>query len=1017
MPSASQDHHDEVPLNVSASRPEHDPYPAAQGAEALALTPATLLNGIQDAVILTDLAFRITGWNPAAEALYGWSAAEAIGQLVDELLQIDYLGAERAQRLAQLQDDGVWKGDVRHHHRDGHAILILATVSWMRDPNGAPIGALSLNRALSERTPTAAALREHELSLTSAIESVDARIGTLFDMLPVGVAILDADHAVVYANPALSHILRLEQAGLLQRSYQQRQYLRTDGTPMAPDAFASVRALREQQPITDVETGIVTETGEVIWTSVSAAPVNFPDWRVLVVTIDITARKRAEQAMQRATERLHILADVSRAFIEAGAEYQALLDRIVQICAERLQAACSIRLLSADGQGLDIAAVGHYDPARLVDMRATLTAWRINLDDRAPAAVATRTGEPQFIPVIDREALPATIPPEQREVLQRFFPHSLIVTPLRLHNRSIGSLMFARDESRLPAFDTDDLSLAQDLTDRAALVIGNAQLIAQLRDERALLARRVEERTADLSLLNAELARANRLKDEFLASMSHELRTPLNAILGRAEALQEAIYGPVTPEQIVAFQGIDESGRHLLALINDILDLSKIEAGRLDLETEPLQIDLLGPLCLRMVAQTALSKRISLSSLYDSQVQMLVADERRLKQILVNLLSNAVKFTPKGGQVGLELRGDAAAQRVTFTVWDSGIGIAAEDLPKLFQPFVQLDSSLSRQYTGTGLGLALVARLAKAHGGSVAVESTPGAGSRFHVTLPWQPDAVLERSIPESLVLPSTRPMIGQAMVVEDSPTAAAQLARYLHELGARVEVLPHGTGVIARAIALQPDVILLDILLPDDDGWQVLRQLKAEPLTQAIPVIIVSVVDQPERARAMGAAASLLKPINRVGVEQILRRVLIRQEEAFVQLALVATPTAGRPKLLLAEDNEATIATFTDYLQAKGYDLVIARNGSDAVMRAQEERPDAILMDIQMPGMDGLEAIRRIRADTGLAQVPIIAVTALTMPGDRERCLAAGADDYLTKPVQLQRLVATIEALRGERG
>jgi CheY-like chemotaxis protein len=254
-------------------------------------------------------------------------------------------------------------------------------------------------------------------------------------------------------------------------------------------------------------------------------------------------------------------------------------------------------------------------------------------------------------------------------------------------------------------------------------------------------------------------------------------------------------------------------------------------------------------------------------------------------------------------------------------------------------------------------------------------------------------------------------------MVIEDSPTAAAQLTRYLHELGARVEVLPHGIGVIARAIALQPDVILLDILLPDDNGWQVLRQLKAEPRTQAIPVIIVSVVDQPERAQALGAAASLLKPIDRVGLEQTLHRVLTRQEDAFIQLAIVATPAAGRPKLLLAEDNEANIATFADYLRAKGYDLVIARNGGEAVVRAQEERPDAILMDIQMPGMDGLEAIRHIRADAGLAQIPIIAVTALAMPGDRERCLEAGADDYLTKPVQLQRLVALIESLRGAHG
>ncbi|NTU80414.1 MAG: response regulator, partial [Chloroflexales bacterium] len=343
--------------------------------------------------------------------------------------------------------------------------------------------------------------------------------------------------------------------------------------------------------------------------------------------------------------------------------------------------------------------------------------------------------------------------------------------------------------------------------------------------------------------------------------------------------------------------------------------------------------------CLRMVAQIALAKRISLSSAYDSQVQTLVADERRLKQILVNLLANAVKFTPEGGKVGLELRGNAEEQTVTFTVWDTGIGIAAEDLPQLFQPFVQLDSSLSRQHTGTGLGLALVARLTAAHGGSVAVESTPGVGSRFHVTFPWSPAAAPARTAPATTALPATRPAIGQAMVIEDSPTAAEQLTRYLHELGARVEVLPYGTGVIQRTIALQPDVILLDIMLPDDDGWQVLRQLKAEPRTQAIPVIVISVIDQPERARTLGAAASLLKPIQRAVNEHTLHRVLVHQADTSIPLALVATPPTGRPKLLLAEDNEASIAIMFDYLRAKGYDLISARNGSEAVVRSQEER------------------------------------------------------------------------------
>ncbi|NTU79337.1 MAG: response regulator [Chloroflexales bacterium] len=863
--------------------------PSLQAAQPLDET--SLLQHVQDAVITSDPGFRITGWNRAAEALYGWRADEALGQITQTVLQTEYPDGDRAQVLEAFRAHGAWKGEVIQHHRDGHPLVIMAATALIRAPTGEPIGVVSVNR-------------------------------------------------------------------------------------------------------------------------------------------DISERKAAEAQLRAYAARLEVITEASRAFVEAGAEYQALIEQIARISADRLHAACSIRLLSDDGQWLDVAAVGHYGPAAQQDMQASLAPWRIHLDDRAPAAVAARTGEAQFVPVIDPEALAATVPPERRALLQRFFPHSLMVLPLRLHGRSIGSLMLARDARETPAFTADDLSLAQDLTDRAAQVIGNAQLLVRvqaelaerqraeqaLEAERTLLARRVAERTADLSLANAELARALRLKDEFLATMSHELRTPLNGILGRSEALQEAIYGPVTAEQVTALHSIIESGQHLLTLINDILDLSKIEAGRLTLERATLDVDLLGTMSLRMVAQSALVKHITLSSRFDGQVQYLLADERRLKQILVNLLSNAVKFTPEGGQVGLEVQGNPAQETVTFTVWDTGIGIAAEDLPKLFQPFVQIDSSLSRQYTGTGLGLSLVARFAQAHGGSVAVESTPGQGSRFSVTLPWTPTDLAARPVPATAAVDTARPAVRQALVVEDSPTAAAQITRYLRELGARVAVHPHGTGTVERAVELQPDLIILDLLLPDDDGWAVLRQLKAEPRTRDIPVLVITVVDEPEQARQLGAAALLVKPIDRPMLEQALRQILAHPEPPPEPIALVMAPYLGRPRVLLADDNEETLETLADYLRAKGYVVLLARNGREAIVQAQEERPDVILMDIQMPGMDGLEAIRRLRAEAALAQVPIIAVTALAMPGDRERCLEAGADAYLAKPIHLRTLMATMEAQRQQR-
>ncbi|HWQ15998.1 MAG TPA: GAF domain-containing sensor histidine kinase, partial [Roseiflexaceae bacterium] len=306
--------------------------------------------------------------------------------------------------------------------------------------------------------------------------------------------------------------------------------------------------------------------------------------------------------------------------------------------------------------------------------------------------------------------------------------------------RLVGTLCVI--DRRPRAFTVEDRAALADLANVAERELSQAEAArrataAALEAERAQLARRVEERTADLMAANAQLARAARLKDEFLANMSHELRTPLNSILGLSEALEEEVFGPLTERQRRSVAGIAESGRHLLALINDILDLSKIEAQQITLSLEPIDVGQVCEASLRLVTQSAQARRLSVEWSLDSRVTTLVADVRRLKQILVNLLANAVKFTPEGGHIGLEVRGDRAARVVHFTVWDTGIGIAPEAQERLFKPFVQLDSSLTRRYEGSGLGLALVARLAELHGGGVTLESSPGAGSRFTVALPW----------------------------------------------------------------------------------------------------------------------------------------------------------------------------------------------------------------------------------------------------------------------------------------
>jgi PAS domain S-box-containing protein len=511
-----------------------------------------------------------------------------------------------------------------------------------------------------------------------------------------------------------------------------------------------------------------------------------------------------------------------------------------------------------------------------------------------------------------------------------------------------------------------------------------------------------------LTRANAELDQAGRLKDEFLANMSHELRTPLNAILGLSEALLEQLGGSLNPRQVRSVTTIASSGAHLLTLIHDILDLSKVESGKLELNPELVDVREFCESCLLFVRTQAMQKDIGVEFHNDDHLEKIVADPKRLKQILVNLLTNAVKFTPDGGKIGLKLNAPADEDVVVFTVWDTGIGIAPENERQLFRAFSQIDSGLTRAQEGTGLGLVLVAKLVELHGGSVALKSSLGKGSRFIVKLP-QTTVIAPQQVSTSTSEPD-RTQCRRALVIEDDPTSGGILVKYLTELGLDSVVHLRGDLSVEAVLRERPDVILLDIQLPGDSGWVVLGRLKEHPETRNIPVAVVSVVDEPGRARTLGAAAHFTKPITRAQLAGFLQR------EVITPLPSATPPTAPSssmgPSIMLAEDNEANVQTIGGYLEEKGYAMHYAANGEIAVELARQLRPALILMDIQMPVMDGLAAIREIRADRAMAAVPIVALTALAMAGDRDKCLEAGATDYMSKPMSLKALGALVARL-----
>jgi signal transduction histidine kinase/CheY-like chemotaxis protein len=602
--------------------------------------------------------------------------------------------------------------------------------------------------------------------------------------------------------------------------------------------------------------------------------------QLLIMLQRAIEKQEANKALEAYNERLKTLLEIDQAILQARSPQEiaeAALSRMRRLISCQRVGVTTFDFESSSGLFL---AVKTTVPSNLESgMRLPLDSFRLSHALKAGQIQVTETMDSLH----DLTAIEAVL---QSEGLTTFTN-----LPLIAQGNLVGTLDLGtnRGERLTP----EDIKIAKEVADQVAIAIKQALLHEQIRNHASQLEERVRERTAELSEANKQLVRASRLKDDFLANMSHELRTPLNAILGHSETLQTGTYGPLTSKQSRSVQTIHESGHHLLSLINDILDISKSVADKLELDVGPVSAVSLSKAALRMVKQEAQKKNIQVESKFDNAVQMIQADERRLKQILVNLLSNAVKFTTDGGEIGLEVVGDSENQIIQFVVWDTGIGIAEDQIADLFEPFVQLDNDLSRQQSGTGLGLVLALRLTELHNGTLSLKSEVGQGSRFVVSLPW---------------------------------------------------IVPSETAVI--------------------DTTQ-------ENIT----------------AESMAVESQLVPP-----------------------LSSVAAGSPEYPLILLAEDNENLIEIYSDYLRTNGYRVVVARDGLEALAAARSDDPDLMLIDVQMPRMNGLEVMRQIRKEERYAAVPIIALTAHVMPADKERCLKAGATDFLSKPSSMSQIMAMIE-------
>ncbi|WP_271254274.1 PAS domain S-box protein [Pseudanabaena sp. Chao 1811] len=817
----------------------------------------------------------------------GYSREELVGQ-THRVVKSGYHPHSFFQDMwLTLSRGAIWRGEICNRHKNGSLYWVESTIVPFVDPQGRPFKYLAIRYDITARKLAQANLQQENIFRQQIMENMAEGLCVCYEIEEFPFL-----HFTVW-NRQMQLITGYSLAEINQLGWEQS--LRPVSQRQAQESNYLDMASPVEHPIHE-EWEIQHKDGRKLTIAMSRSFLSSDDGKsyLLALLQDITDRKQAELKLKQQATQEHLLSSITkrmRLSLDLDEILNAAVEEIHQVL--ELDRVLVYRVFEG-GTGAAIAESVSPNWPKILDI--------VFPEEVFPEQNYERYVQGRIYTLRDREDPQQFVLPCLVEFLAEIHVRAKLVVPI-IQQQKLWGLLIAHQCDRPRHWQDWEIDLLKQVAIQLAIAVQQASLFEQLQQElsvRQQAEAQLTESNQQLAISNEELIRATRMKDEFLANMSHELRTPLNAILGMTEGLKEGVFGTVGDRQIKALQTVYSSGLHLLELINDILDVAKIESGQVTLELTNVSITNLCQSSIAFIKQQASAKKIQVIDKIPPYLPELMLDERRIRQVLINLLNNAVKFTPEGGTITLEVSSYIAnsgianseknnAEDVSYlriAVIDTGIGISAKNIQKLFQPFIQIDSALNRQYVGTGLGLALVKRIVELHGGKVGLTSEVGVGSHFMIDLPSKNSSI--HSLPSSSELTTNADVISSAIHSESTTS----------------------------------------------------------------------------------------------------------------------------PLILLADDNEANTSTIACYLEAKGYRLLLAQNGQEAIAITKANHPDLILMDIQMPVIDGLEAIKQIRLDPHLVDVPIIALTALAMIGDRERCLAVGANEYIAKPVKLKQLASTMQLL-----